>query len=154
MIARTTGGEELQALAPAFVAAQHRAGRSSATSTPSAAASPASGTRRARASCPRLHGYDTKYAMHALRIGYQGLELLDDRPDHAADGRARSARRCARCGRARCRSPGVLERLDQATGRLEEAASDASLPAKSDMTAVDDFLVSTYRRAWDGGLFA
>jgi hypothetical protein len=24
----------------------------------------------------REHGYDTKYAMHALRIGYQGIELL------------------------------------------------------------------------------
>ena len=23
------------------------------------------------------HGYDTKYAMHAARLGYQGLELLE-----------------------------------------------------------------------------
>ncbi|MFA9271687.1 MAG: DNA polymerase beta superfamily protein, partial [Baekduiaceae bacterium] len=26
----------------------------------------------------RLHGYDTKYAMHALRIAHQGVELLTD----------------------------------------------------------------------------
>ena len=23
-----------------------------------------------------IHGYDSKYAMHALRLGYQGVELL------------------------------------------------------------------------------
>ncbi len=23
------------------------------------------------------HGYDTKYAMHALRIGHQGIELME-----------------------------------------------------------------------------
>src|SRR5262245_53163663 len=39
------------------------------------------GTRgQKRVNRPELveaHGYDTKYAMHALRLGYQGLELLE-----------------------------------------------------------------------------
>ena len=38
------------------------------------------GTRgQKRVNRPELveaHGFDTKYAMHALRLGYQGLELL------------------------------------------------------------------------------
>jgi hypothetical protein len=35
-----------------------------------------------------VHGYDTKYAMHALRLGLQGVELLTTGPDHPADTRA------------------------------------------------------------------
>ena len=30
------------------------------------------------------HGYDTKYAMHALRLGLQGIELLTTGSHHAA----------------------------------------------------------------------
>lgn len=39
----------------------------------------ARGKPRERELSPK-HGYDTKYAMHALRIGYQGLELLETGP--------------------------------------------------------------------------
>jgi hypothetical protein len=54
------------------------------------------GSRGQRVNRPELvqaHGYDTRYAMHAARLGYQGLELLEtgeltlpmpDRPDRAA----------------------------------------------------------------------
>jgi uncharacterized protein len=44
-----------------------------------------------------VHGYDTKYAMHALRLGLQGIELLTTgrtpclHPNPAAGTSARSA---------------------------------------------------------------
>ena len=50
-----------------------------------------------------VHGYDTKYAMHALRLGLQGVELLTTGritlpvPD-------RTAATCVRSGGARSRS--------------------------------------------------
>ncbi len=65
------------------------------------------GARGAHTSRPELvavHGYHTKYAMHALRLGLQGIELL-------TTGRmtlpvpSSSAATCALSAVARCRSP-------------------------------------------------
>jgi hypothetical protein len=45
---------------------------------PAVAAARNRGQRRVnRPELVEAHGYDTKYAMHALRLGYQGLELLE-----------------------------------------------------------------------------
>jgi hypothetical protein len=99
------------------------------------------------------HGYDTKYAMHALRIAHQGIELLTTGRITLPVGEpARASLREVRAGEVPLDE--VLRRVDEASTRLEEASRDAGLPAKSDVAAVDDFLVSAYRRAWDGGLFA
>lgn len=101
----------------------------------------------------RRHGYDTNYAMHALRIAHQGLELLTTGRITLPVGEpARSALREVRSGEVALEE--VLRRLDAATARLEEAVHDDRLPATSDARAVDDFLVSAYRRAWDSGLTA
>src|SRR4051794_2469824 len=75
LLVQTPAGEALRALAPAFVARSTGRAflgylttqRRGLTGGP-----PATRTRE----LSRLHGYDTKYAMHALRIGYQGIELL------------------------------------------------------------------------------
>ena len=48
----------------------------------------------------------------------------------------------------------VLRRLDAVTAELEQASQDQTLPAKPDVEAVDAFVVSAYRRAWDEGLTA
>ena len=42
----------------------------------------------------------------------------------------------------------LREVLDGVTAQLEELAMDSSLPARTDVAAVDAFLVQTYREAW------
>ena len=75
LLATSELGRELQALAPAFRArSTGRAflGYLDAQRQGLAGAKQPSRTRELSA----RHGYDTKYAMHALRIGHQGIEFL------------------------------------------------------------------------------
>ena len=95
----------------------------------------------------RLHGYDTKYAMHALRIAYQGIELLScGRITLPVPEPERSQLWQVRAGEVPLED--VLVVLDGVTAQLEELAMDSSLPARTDVDAVDAFLVQTYREAW------
>jgi hypothetical protein len=152
VVARTDLGRELQALAPAFVA--RTAGRAflgylDAQRMGLTGERHATRTRELSA----RHGYDTKYAMHALRIGHQGLELLSiGRITLPVAEPARSALREVRAGEVPLEE--VLRRLDAVAAELDEASRVAELPAKPDVAAVDAFLVAAYRRAWDSGLTA
>lgn len=78
LLLRVPLGDELQALAPAFVS--RVAGRAFLGYL-SAQKQRLLGERgRKRVKRPELedaHGFDTKYAMHMLRLGYQGSELLE-----------------------------------------------------------------------------
>ena len=152
VIARTDLGRELQALAPAFVSrSAGRAFLGYLEAQRLGLIGERHATRERELSA--RHGYDTKYAMHALRIAHQGIELL-------ATGRialpvaepARSALREVRAGEVALEE--VLRRLDAATAELEQVSRDPALPAKPDTTAVDAFVVAAYRRAWDEGLTA
>jgi hypothetical protein len=75
VVARTELGAELQGLAPAFVS---RATGRAFLGYLDAQRRGLTGERHATRTreLSRAHGYDTKYAMHALRIAHQGLELL------------------------------------------------------------------------------
>ena len=85
--------------------------------------------------------------MHALRIGYQGLELLETgRITLPMPEPPRSALREVRAGKVALED--VLEHLDRVTLRLEVASKRRDLPAKPDIDAVDAFVVRTYRQAW------
>jgi hypothetical protein len=109
------------------------------------------GTRgQKRVNRPELveaHGFDTKYAMHALRLGYQGLELLQagrvtlpmPEPERS---RVMSVRRGERS------FDEVVEEIGEVERRLEAALGQTSLPDRPDDDAVDAFLVDAYRRAW------
>src|SRR5207302_10986937 len=76
--AQTELGEELRALRPALLS--KRAGRGYLVYL-RGQKERLLGTRgQKRVNRPELveaHGFDTKYAMHAARLGYQGVELLD-----------------------------------------------------------------------------
>ena len=85
--------------------------------------------------------------MHALRIAYQGIELLSTgRITLPVPEPERSELRSVRNGELALDD--VLERIDAATVQLEELATDASIPAKPEVARVDEFLVRTYRAAW------
>jgi uncharacterized protein len=86
--------------------------------------------------------------MHALRIGYQGIELLKTGAITLpmADPE-RSALRDVRAGRVPLDE--VLEHVDEVTAKLDATCDTPGLAERSDVDAVDAFVVRAYRRAWD-----
>jgi uncharacterized protein len=109
------------------------------------------GTRgQKRVSRPELveaHGFDTKYAMHAVRLGYQGLELLETgRLTLPMPEPERSRVMAVRLGERSFDD--VIAEIDEVEARLQAALERTPLPAEPDRAAVDAFLVDAYRRAW------
>jgi predicted nucleotidyltransferase len=140
-------GSELQALAPAFVS--RRAGRAFLGYVDSQRRG-LLGKRHATRTreLSHEHGYDTKYAMHALRIAHQGHELLTtSRISLPISEPERSNLMQVRRGEIRLSE--VLDRLHERSGRLERAVLDSDLPEEPDYDRVDGFLVDAYQRAWD-----
>ncbi|WP_205697674.1 DNA polymerase beta superfamily protein [Conexibacter sp. SYSU D00693] len=139
-------GRELQALAPAFLSqrtAHAFRGYVDAQRRGLVGERHATRTRELSAA----HGYDTKYAMHALRIGLQGIELL-------ATGRITLPMPEPHRGRLRAVRAGdvplddVLAELDAVTAQLEEATTAGDLPPQGDLRRVDEFLVDAHLTAW------
>jgi predicted nucleotidyltransferase len=148
VIERTELGVELQALAPSFLS--KRTGRAFLGYVDSQRRGllgerHATRTRELSAS----HGYDTKYAMHALRIAHQGIELL-------TTGRitlpvAQPERdRLMQVRRGEIAFSDVLDRLHQQSAALEHILLDDRLPDRSDHEAVDRFLTRAYEQTWAG----
>lgn len=146
LLARTPAGERLQALAPAILS--KRTGRAflgylGAQRLSLLGDRHATRTRELSAE----HGYDTKYAMHALRIAVQGIELLSSgRISLPVPEPDRAALRAVRNGSVPLDE--VVARLDELTARLERMTAQSDLPPAGDQDRVDRFLVEAYREAW------
>jgi hypothetical protein len=85
--------------------------------------------------------------MHALRLGYQGLELLETgRLTLPMPEPERSRVMAVRKGERSFEE--VLAEIDEVEQRLEGALERTTLPATPDAEAVDRFLVDAYREAW------
>lgn len=93
------------------------------------------------------HGYDTKYAMHALRLGHQGLE-------YAKTGRItlplpephRSELLSVRKGEQSFEAvKGMCSDLESA---LERALEHSPLPQEPDWHRVNSFLIRCYLEHW------
>ncbi len=109
------------------------------------------GTRgQRRVNRPELiaaHGYDTKYAMHVARLGYQGIELLSTgRLTLPMREPERSRVMAIRTGE-RSYEEAVAE-IEEVERRLVRAVEESPLPAEPDAARVDEFVVATYREAW------
>lgn len=93
-------------------------------------------------------GFDTKYAGHVLRLGYQGIEFLEE-------GKLTLPMRPAEQNRVLDVRKGlvgfqdVLAEADELQRRLEMLIETSSLPERPDQDAVDAFLVRAYRSWWD-----
>ena len=93
------------------------------------------------------HGYDTKYAMHALRLGMQGVELLTTgrislpvpEPDR---GRLRAVRR------GEVGSAEVLDAITEVEDRLTALRTSSAVPPQPDRAWVDDWLHRSYLSYW------
>ena len=94
-----------------------------------------------------VHGYDTKYAMHALRLGLQGVELLSTgritlpvpEPDREY---LRSIRRGERP------LAEVVEAITAAEARLIELRDSPAIPDQPDRCWVDEWLHRSYLSFW------
>lgn len=93
------------------------------------------------------YGYDTKYAMHALRLGHQGCEYLETgrltlpmKPpirEHLLD---------VRQGKLALKD--VLAEVDELENRLKKLLSSSSLPPEPDRETVEKFVIRTYLEHW------
>ena len=148
VLVRTELGEELQALAPAILS--RRAGRGYLGYL-RGQKERLLGTRgQKRVNRPELveaHGFDTKYAMHAVRLGYQGLELLERGRVTLPMAEPERSRVMAIRRGERSFDDAIAE-IDEVERRLADALERTPLPPAPDRVAVDRFLVDAYRRAW------
>jgi uncharacterized protein len=109
------------------------------------------GTRgQKRVNRPELieaHGFDTKYAMHVVRLGRQGIELMTKgRLTLPMPEPERSRIMAIRNGEVA--EAEVVAEVLEVERALEAAIADSALPAEPDRDAVDAFIVDTYREAW------
>lgn len=146
VLTRTRAGERLQALAPAFLSRQTgRAFRGYLEAQRRSLLGERHATRTRELSGE--HGYDTKYAMHALRIAVQGIELLQTgRISLPVPEPERAFLREVRSGAVALDE--VVGRLEELTQRLDRLVAASELPSKGDRDRVDRFLVDEYRAAW------
>jgi predicted nucleotidyltransferase len=94
------------------------------------------------------HGYDTKYAMHMLRLGIQGVEYMQSgaitlpipEPE-------REWLRGVRRGEVGLNE--VLTRVGELELELRDLIDSGPLPAEPQYDQVNEFLVSAYQRHWE-----
>ena len=96
------------------------------------------------------YGYDVKYASHALRLAYQGLEI-------ARDGRLTlpmpeyERERVLRVKRGEVRElTEVLDEITKVQAAVEEclATGRTPLPAHPDLAAISAWSVAAHREHW------
>jgi len=94
-----------------------------------------------------IHGYDSKYAMHALRLGYQGVELLTTgRITLPVPEPGLSYLRSIRRGEVELAE--VLDAVSEAEARLIELRDSSSLPDQPDRQWVDGWLHRSHLAYW------
>jgi hypothetical protein len=107
----------------------------------------ASGAHTNRPELVAVHGYDTKYAMHALRLGIQGVELLTTgRITPPVPEPHRSYLRAIRRGEVPLTE--VVAAVADAEARLTKLREDSNVPAEPDRRWVDQWLHSSYFDYW------
>jgi hypothetical protein len=95
-----------------------------------------------------VHGYDTKYAMHALRLGYQGIELLTTgRISLPVPEPQRAYLRSIRRGEVQLAE--VVDAVRHAEDELARLGNRSELPDQPDRRWVDEWLHRTYLAFWN-----
>ena len=148
LVIRTSAGEELQKLAPAF--ASRHAGRRFLGYL-EAQRQRLVGERGQRdvnrTELVEEFGYDTKYAMHMLRLGHQGAEFLETgRLTLPMRGPVRDRLMNVRQGRSNLAE--VLAECTELELRLSALLESSPLPLEPDLKTVECFVMDTYAAAW------
>jgi hypothetical protein len=111
------------------------------------------------------HGYDTKFAMHALRLGYQGVEYLQTGRLTLPMSTGREHCMDVRLGRLPLAEVvrsieeletelslltyGTAQLPDTSSGRRDYSRGRSPLPLRADWSRIDTFLVEAYTEAWE-----
>ncbi|GAB4008444.1 DNA polymerase beta superfamily protein [Nocardioides ultimimeridianus] len=107
-----------------------------------------SGAHTNRPELVAVHGYDTKFAMHALRLGVQGVELLrTGRITLPVPEPDLSFLRSVRRGEVPLSE--VLDALDRSEAALVAAGDDGAVPDQPDRRWVDDWLHRSHIAYWE-----
>jgi hypothetical protein len=149
VVFRNQAGAELAANAQRFVS-RLAAGRFLGyLKAQKAAMTGQAGAHTNRPELVAVHGYDTKYAMHALRLGLQGTELLTTgRITLPVPEPDRAYLRSVRLGQRPLAE--VLEAVTVAEARLAQLRDNPGLPDQPDRVWVDDWLHRSYLDFWAG----
>lgn len=94
------------------------------------------------------YGFDTKYAGHLIRLGYQGVEYLES--GHITlpmEPEKRDEIVAIRTGHVDVND--VLTRSGLLERRLKDLLDTSPLPDEPDHEAINDFLVEAYQEAWE-----
>ncbi len=96
------------------------------------------------------YGYDVKYASHALRLAYQGLEIVRD--GHLTlPMPARERERVLRVKRGEVSElDDVLHEIDEVRDRVQRHLDTGAtpLPPTADLAAITDWSTQAHRRHW------
>jgi uncharacterized protein len=148
LVIRTSVGEQLQKLAPAFASRQAGKRFLGYLEAQRQRLVGERGQRDVnRTELVEQFGYDTKYAMHMLRLGHQGVEFLETgRLTLPIREPVRSHLMDIRRGRGNLAD--VLEECTQLELRLASLLDSSPLPAEPDVKTVEHFVMDTYEAAW------
>ncbi len=91
------------------------------------------------------YGYDTKFAMHALRLGFEGVELLSHRTLTLPVVEPNlSTLRAIRSGQLKFIE--VLQLIDETEVKLRSLLQDCTW--KTDQARIDTLMVKLHREHW------
>ncbi len=150
VVVETAVGRELRANAHRFVSRLSAARFVGYLDSQRAAMTGEVGAHTNRPELVAVHGYDTKFAMHALRLGVQGVELLTTgRITLPVPEPQRSSLRAVRTGAVPLAE--VVEAVDDARARLVALADSPDVPPEPDRAWVDAWLHRTHLEFWVTG---
>lgn len=99
------------------------------------------------------HGFDTKFAGHLVRLGYQGCEFLETGkitlplPDESRVSGSRLNVLDIREGRWTMKQ--VLSEAEALQARMERALLHTDLPEEANWEALSEWVVDTYSAEWE-----
>ncbi len=151
IVAMTPLGEELRALAPVIISRQagHRFAGYLEAQRRGLLSHDGKGRDVTRPELIEQFGWDTKYGGHMVRLGFQGVELLETgRITLPMPESQRDLVKDIRRGRYTMGQ--ALEIAGDLEARLRVLTEKAPLRAEPDRDAANIWLVSAYGRAWSG----
>lgn len=95
------------------------------------------------------YGYDTKYAMHMMRLGFQGIEY--GKTGHISlPMREEERTYCFAVRKGEIEYSAVMTRLGELERELKDLTTTSPLPPDPDYTAINNFLAGQYLERWKG----
>lgn len=147
-ILKTSVGEELQRLAPLIISKRaYPRFRGYMEAQRQRLTGERSGHTPSRPELIEAFGFDTKYAMHVLRLGLQGIEILKHGVITLPMSKGnREYLLAVRSGEFSYEK--VLADIELIESRLQYTAEISTLSDEPNVEAIEKFLFTTHMRAW------